>query len=93
MRTMATIMKFFGTFITMDECGQIMSPLFTENQQESLKRSGKLITWKKNEFIDIEENASVLNEQMQDNLWEISLKLCADEKTNQISKDLLFSNI
>ena len=51
MKAMATVMKFFGTFISIEECGKIMAPLFPENQEESLKRSGKFITWKKNSFI------------------------------------------
>jgi hypothetical protein len=88
MRLMATIMKFFGTFISIEKCGEIMAPLFTENQEESLKRSGKFITWKKNKFVDIKEDMDILNKDAQDRLWEISLELCADEKTAQISKIL-----
>ena len=37
MKIMATIMKFFGTFISIEKCGEIMAPLFTENNEESLK--------------------------------------------------------
>jgi len=32
MKIMATIMKFFGTFISIEKCGMIMAPLFTESQ-------------------------------------------------------------
>ena len=32
MKTVATVMKFFGTFISIEECGTIMSPLFTESK-------------------------------------------------------------
>ena len=85
MRTMATIMKFFGTFISIEECGKIMAPLFTENQEESLKRSGKFITWKKNNFIEIKEDKNVLDPEMQDRLWKTSLELCRDEKTIKIA--------
>lgn len=88
MRIMATIMKLFGTFITIEKCGEIISPLFNEKQEESLKKSGKFITWKKNEFVDIKEDVNVLNQESQDRLWKISLELCGDEKTNQISKSL-----
>lgn len=88
MKLMATLMKLFGTFISIEKCGDIMTPLFTENQEESLKRSGKFITWKKNEFIDIKEDFAVLNQEYQDRLWKISLELCADEKTNQIATNL-----
>jgi short-subunit dehydrogenase involved in D-alanine esterification of teichoic acids len=87
MKTMATLMKLFGTFISIEKCGEIMTPLFTENKEESLKKSGKFITWKKNEFIDIKEDLAVLNQELQDRLWKISLELCADEKTNQIAEN------
>jgi short-subunit dehydrogenase involved in D-alanine esterification of teichoic acids len=88
MKIMATLMKLFGTFISIDKCGEIMTPLFAENQEESLKKSGKFITWKKNEFIDIKENIAVLNQEYQDRLWKVSLELCADKKTNQIATNL-----
>ena len=88
MKIMATLMKLFGTFISIEKCGEIMTPLFTENQEESLKKSGKFITWKKNEFIYVAENSAVMNKEIQDRLWKVSLKLCADEITNQIAKNL-----
>ena len=88
MKTMATIMKFFGTFISIEECGMIMAPLFTENQEESLKKSGKFITWKKNNFIEINEDKIVFDQEMQDRLWKTSLELCKDEKTTQIAEKL-----
>ncbi|MCP4139607.1 MAG: SDR family NAD(P)-dependent oxidoreductase [Chloroflexi bacterium] len=88
MRIMATTMKIFGTFISIEKCGEIMAPLFTENQEESLKKSGKFITWKKNKFIDIREDINVLDPEEQDRLWKISLELCADEKTSQIAANL-----
>ncbi|MFO8068621.1 MAG: SDR family NAD(P)-dependent oxidoreductase [Alkalibacterium sp.] len=88
MRMMATLMKVFGRFITIEECGEMMAPLFTENQEESLKKSGKFITLKNNEFLEIKEDMEILNQELQEKLWEISLELCADEKTTQISKSL-----
>jgi hypothetical protein len=88
MKTMATMMKLFGTFISIEECGMIMSPLFTEKQAESLKKSGKMITWKENKFIEIMDDNAVLDKEMQDKLWKISLDLCNDEKTSQIAERL-----
>ena len=88
MKTMATIMKFFGTFISIEECGIIMAPLFTEKQGESLEKSGKFITWKKSKFIELEEDKAVLDKGMKDKLWKISLDLCKDEKTSQIAEKL-----
>ena len=92
MRIMATIMKLFGTFITIEKCGEIIAPLFNEKQKDNLKKSGKFITWKKNKFVDIKEDVNVLNQESQDRLWKISLELCGDEKTNQISKSLSNNN-
>ena len=88
MKTMATIMKFFGTFISIEDCGRIMAPLFTEKQEESLKKSGKFITWKKDKFIEMNEDEIVLNHEMQDRLWKTSLELCMDEKTTQVAEKL-----
>jgi hypothetical protein len=88
MKIMATIMKFFGIFISIEKCGLIMAPLFTENQEESLKKSGQFITWKKNEFIVMREEETVFNQDMQERLWKISLKLCKDEETTKIADSL-----
>lgn len=88
MKTMASIMKFFGTFISIEECGKIMAPLFTENQEESLKRSGKFITWKKNGFIELVEDKIVFDQELQDRLWNTTLELCKDEKTIRIAEKL-----
>ena len=88
MKTMATVMKFFGKFISIEECGKIMAPLFTEKQEESLKKSGKFITWKKNKFIEINEDKIVFDNEMQERLWKISLELSRDEKTTKIANSL-----
>lgn len=88
MKAMATIMKYLGQFISIEKCGVIMSPLFTEKQEESLKKSGKFITWKKNEFIEIKEDEIILNQEIQDRLWSASLQLCKDEKTTRIAENL-----
>jgi nucleoside-diphosphate-sugar epimerase len=86
MKTMAKVMKIFGTFISIEECGMIMSPLFTEEQEESLKKSGKLITWEDKKFTEMVQDKVVFDKEMQDKLWNISLDLCKDEKTAQIAE-------
>lgn len=86
MKAMASVMKLFGAFISIEECGQIMSPLFTENREASLKKSGKFLTWKKNKFIELQQDAAVLDRKMQDRLWDVSLDLCNDAKTTQIAE-------
>jgi hypothetical protein len=88
MKIMATVMKFFGKFISIEKCGMIMAPLFTENKEKSLKKSGKFITWKKNEFIGMKEEETLFSREVQERLWKISLELCNDEKTNKTSERL-----
>ena len=88
MKIMATVMKFFGTFISIEKCGMIMAPLFTESQEESLKKSGKLVTWKNREFIGMKEEETVFNTEAKEKLWNISLELCNDETTARISESL-----
>ena len=88
MRIMATVMKLLGTFISIEKCGRIMAPLFTESLEESIKRSGKFITWKKNGFIEMKEEETVFNQEMQERLWKISLELSKDEKTTNIAHNL-----
>ncbi len=88
MKTMARIMKFFGTFISIEECGEIMAPLFTEQYDESLRKSGKFITWKKGLFTEINEDQIVSDKIIQERMWNISLDLCKDEKTVQIAEKL-----
>jgi len=88
MRTMATIMKTFGTFISMEECGEVMSPLFTESQEESLKKSGKFITWKNDAFVEMKYDEYAADRKLQERLWNVSLDLCNDEETTQIAEKL-----
>jgi short-subunit dehydrogenase involved in D-alanine esterification of teichoic acids len=88
MKTMATLMKVLGQFISIEKCGVIMSSLFTEKQEESLKKSGKFMTWKNNEFIEIKEDEIIFNQELQDRLWSASLQLCRDEKTTRIAENL-----
>lgn len=88
MRAMARVMRFFGTFIPIEECGKIMAPLFTESQEESLKKSGKLVTWKGSKFIELMEEQTFLSSELKDKLWKISLELCNDELTTRISDHL-----
>jgi len=88
MKMMATMMKWFGTFISIDKCGRIMASLFTENQEESFKKSGKFVTWKNNEFMGMNEDETYFDQEIQERLWKISLELCKDEKTTQISERL-----
>jgi NAD(P)-dependent dehydrogenase (short-subunit alcohol dehydrogenase family) len=86
MKAMAKMAKLFGTFISIEKCGMIMAPLFLETQEESLQRSGKFLTWKKNQFTEKQQDNVVFDKEMQDKLWNISLDLCKDEKTTQIAK-------
>jgi hypothetical protein len=89
LKAMATLAKLFGTFISIEACGEIMAPLFTEDQEESLKRSGKYFTSKKGAFVEkVEDAAAVLDREQQERLWKISLELCRDEQTTRIAAGL-----
>ena len=88
MKAMATIMKFFGTFISIEECGLIMAPLFTECKEDSLKKSGKFVTRKRNEFIEMEKGEMAFSQEALDKLWKIGLDLCNDEPTCRFSEYL-----
>jgi hypothetical protein len=88
MRAMATLMKLFGTFISIERCGEIIAPLFTEKQEESLKRSGKFIIRKEQGFVERDEDKAVLDADLQAKLWKVSLELCKDEATTRIAEGL-----
>lgn len=88
MRMIVSVMKLFGSFISIEKCGQIMAPLFTEPQEESLKKSGKFVTWKNGVFTEIAEGANVTDKDERDRLWKISLELCGDEKTAKMASSL-----
>lgn len=88
MRIMATIMKYLGTFISIEECGDIIAPLLTESREESLNKSGKFIIRTKKGFVAKKEDPDILNQELQDRLWAISLDLLGDAKTSQIAASL-----
>jgi len=88
MKSMATLMKLFGTFISIEECGEIMAPLFTESRKESLKKSGKFFTWKNDAFVEMEHDKYAADQKLQERLWIVSLNLCNDEETVQIAEKL-----
>jgi len=88
MKSMATLMKLFGTFISVEECGNVMAPLFTESRDESLKKSGKFITWKNDAFVEMKHDEYASDQKLQERLWLVSLDLCNDEETVQIAKKL-----
>jgi NAD(P)-dependent dehydrogenase (short-subunit alcohol dehydrogenase family) len=88
MKSMASLMKLLGTFISIEECGKVMAPLFTESHEESLKKSGKFITWKNNAFVEMKHDEYAADQKLQERLWNISLDLCNDEETVQIAEQL-----
>lgn len=89
MRFMATVVKLFGGFISIDDCGRIMAPLFTEPHASSLRRSGKLITEKKGALVEIPDTDFVLDPAEQDRLWRVSLALSDDDATRRIADQLV----
>lgn len=88
MRAMATVVKWFGGFISIEECGELMAPLFTEDRETSFGRSGKFMTSRKGRFVEKSEDGAVLDRAMQEKLWSLSLELCKDDETRRIADEL-----
>ena len=88
MRGMARIMKFFGRFISIERCGEIMAPLFIEDREQALSRSGKLISWKKDAFVELTKADKTLDQTSIDRLWQLSLQLCQDPFVTEVAEQL-----
>jgi len=88
MRAFARVIKLFGGFISIETCGQMMVPLFTESWGLSQERSGRFVTSKDDDFVEIKEEDQVEDPHNQNRLWQLSLNLCQDEKTSEISDRL-----
>jgi hypothetical protein len=89
MRIMATVMKWFGRFISIDASGEMMVPLFVDGREQTLARSGRLLTWKNGIFEDVNERSSdVLDPAQRQKLWEVSLNLCDDDGIREIAMRL-----
>lgn len=86
MRLVASLVRLFGGFISIEECGRIMAPLFTEDQATSLARSGKFLTWKKGAYIELPHSDEVLDADRRERLWQLSLELCGDEQTARMAE-------
>jgi len=84
MRIIASIMKAFGTFISMETCGQVMLPLFMEDAVKTAEKSGGFFTWKNHHFEKIKEDSALATEQNQNKLLEYSLRRCKDDPTERI---------
>lgn len=85
---MAKLVKLFGGFISIEDCGREIAPLFMEKKEQCIKRSSQLITWKKGNYIELKEEESVLDEPVQKRLWKLSLDLCRDDATARIAGEL-----
>jgi NAD(P)-dependent dehydrogenase (short-subunit alcohol dehydrogenase family) len=88
MKAMATVMKWLGQFISIDECGAIMAPLFLEGPESSGARSGRFLTWKNGAFSDERKKPDSAGPADWERLWNISLELCGDEQTKQCAARL-----
>lgn len=88
MRLVATVMRALGQFISIDECGAVMAPLFLESRQECAQKSGRLIALKRGKLYDREKHPGVLDAATREQLWNISLALCADEATTRAAQRL-----
>jgi len=80
MKVMATIMKYLGQFISTDQCGQIIAPLFTMSNEDFDSYQNQLVSDKNGSFILLEENDDILDKDNQDRLWQVSLDLLENVK-------------
>lgn len=78
MRWMAWAARLFGQFISIERCGAIMAPLFTDNRALTRERSGQLLTWKNGVFEPIPPDEGVLDPEKRQRLWRMSLELCGE---------------
>lgn len=91
MKAAATVMKWFGQFISIEQCGQIMAPLFLDSAPATRERSGRFLTWKEGNFVPVDKNPASLEPSDWERLWDLSLDLCADEQTRRCAARLVSS--
>lgn len=88
MKATATVLRWCGRFISIEQCGAIMAPLFLEGRGEALAKSGRFITWKDGTFIDAEKKPASLAPADWERLWNVSLDLCGDDQTRRCAERL-----
>jgi NAD(P)-dependent dehydrogenase (short-subunit alcohol dehydrogenase family) len=88
MKAMATLVKWFGGFLSIEQSGAIMAPLFLEGREASLAKSGRFLTWKNGAFIDAGKNPASFDPGEWERLWNVSLELCGDEQTKRCAERL-----
>lgn len=89
MKAAATVVKMFGGFMTTEECGQEMLPLFVEDFTQSRERSGKLLSWKNGTYYEVSEAGEILDASARSRLWDVSSDLCHDPETARLAEDLV----
>jgi len=75
MKAIVHVAKMFGAFISEQQNGDIIARLFTEPHALSKERSGKLISWKGQDFIELNDEEFVSDPEVQKRLWDLSLQL------------------
>jgi NAD(P)-dependent dehydrogenase (short-subunit alcohol dehydrogenase family) len=85
MRIVATVMKWFGLFISEEQCGQIMAPLFLEDLNTLNIQSGGLYTNRNNRIEKVLEDSEVLKKENRMALWDYSIELIERTLANRLS--------
>lgn len=89
MKAPATVVKWFGGFITIEQCGKEMLPLFVDDARLSRERSGRLLSWKNGAYCEIAETGEIVDASAQSRLWDVSVDLCRDPETARIAGALV----
>jgi hypothetical protein len=91
MRAPATLMKWLGQSFSIDECGELMAPLFVDDVTTTQARAGRLLTHKDGAFVDVDSLPAREVPADWERLWNISLEQCADPRTTAAAARLLAS--
>ncbi|MFO1526320.1 MAG: hypothetical protein U1F16_10150 [Turneriella sp.] len=84
MKMMASLVKLFGGFISVEDSGRDMLLCFSK-MKLSASRNRVSDRIEKNLFPEIAEVNEILDEHAQRKLWQINLELCKDEETRNIT--------
>ncbi len=85
---MSGMARLFGSFISIEESGAMMAPLFSGSQERLLPLSGSLVTQRGGALVTLPDSPAVANAELRERMWQISLELCGDHSIREIAAAL-----